>query len=232
MIKLKSITISLLYYNDEEHISRHVKKWEEYNDLVKFQVIDDGSSIPAKNFLKETSFPELDSSLYRIEEDIPWNIPGARNLSATVCDTPFVLICDMDQIFDRKAVEKMLALTTLNGGNWFYSFRRFSEDKSLKSKCGRKTCGTMLLSIKDWWAVGGYDEDMSGSYGHNDPLFRRQLKKVGLKEVTPEIYCEEISADCKLNRRSRNRRKYHEKIKELPRQNWNCLRFNWKHESF
>ena len=90
----------------------------------------------------------------------------------------------------------------------------------------------MLLSTKDWWAAGGYDEDMAGNYGHNDPLFRRQLKKSGLKEVTPEIYCEEISADCKLNRKSKNKSKYHQKIKELPRQNWNCLRFNWKHEKF
>jgi len=228
----KRITISLLYYNDEEHVSRHIEKWESYNDLAKFQIIDDGSSTPAKKFLKDTAFPDLDSSLYRIEEDIPWNIPGARNLSATVCDTPFILICDMDQIFDRKGLEKMIALTALNGGSWFYSFKRFSNDERLKSKCGRKTCGTMLLSTKDWWSVGGYDEDMTGSYGHNDPLFRRQLKNAGLKEVTPEIYCEEISADCKLDRKSKNKAKYHQKIKQLPRQSWNCLRFNWKHEKF
>jgi hypothetical protein len=231
-MKAKPITISLLYYNDQEHVSKHIKKWETYNDLVKFQIIDDGSCTTAKHFLKNTAFPDLDSSLYRIEDDIPWNIPGARNLSATVCDTPFILICDMDQIFDRDAIEEMIQLTTLAAERRFYSFKRRTENSKLKSKCRRKTCGTMLLSIKDWWAASGYDEDMSGEYGHNDPLFRRQLKKINLKEITPNIYCEEISADCELSRKSNNKKKYHQKIKELPRQNWNCLRFKWNHEKF
>ena len=111
---------------------------------------------------------------------------------------------------------------TVNPGT-FYSFRRENN---------RKTCGTMLISIKDWWKAEGYDEDMAGSYGHNDPLFRKQLRKAKVKESTPEIYCKQLSADCSLNRRSNNKEKYHEKIKNLPRQNWNCLRFNWKHEKF
>jgi hypothetical protein len=228
----KKMTISLLYYNDQDHIGRHLEAWKQYDDLVKFQVIDDGSKIPAKSFLKDTVFPDLDSSLYRIQDDIPWNIPGARNLSATVCDTEYILICDMDQVFDREAVLKMQSLIAVEGKKWYFSFKRFSKDDTLKRKCKRKTCGTMLLSIKSWWAASGYDEDMAWSYGHNDPLFRKQLTKIGMKEVTPEIYCEEFSADCKLNRKSDNRTKYHQKIKNLPRADWNCLRFNWKHEKF
>ena len=219
-MKGKKITFSLLYYNDEQNIRPHLKEWETYNDLVKFQIIDDGSLIPAKKILKDTIFSELDSTLYRIEDDIPWNIPGARNLSAAVCDTELMLICDMDQVFDRRAVQEMNALEGKAG--IFYSFRR---------KNNRKTCGTMLVSIKDWWKAGGYDEDMAGSYGHNDPLFRRQLRNAKARELTPEIYCEQLSADCALDRRSNNKEKYHKKIKNLPRENWNCLRFNWKQEN-
>jgi hypothetical protein len=231
-MRRKDITISLLYYNDQEHVQKHLDGWKEYEDMAKFQIIDDGSKIPAKDFLKDSVFPSLeDANLYRIEEDIAWNIPGARNLSATVCSTPYMLICDMDQVFHRQEMARMRALTALGPGR-FYSFKRFSNDERLKSKCGRKTCGTMLVCIEDWWKAGGYDEDMVGNYGHNDPLFRRQLQKAGIKESTPEIYCEEISADCELNRKSNNKEKYHKKIKQLPRENWNCLRFNWKHERF
>ena len=121
----KNVTLSLLYYNDEQNIKRHLKEWETYNDLVKFQIIDDGSKNPAKEYLKDTVFPQLDSSLYRIEQDIPWNIPGARNLSATVCDTQYILICDMDQVFERQAIERVAALTTIESKNWFFSFKRF-----------------------------------------------------------------------------------------------------------
>lgn len=232
-MKSKDITISLLYYNDEKNINNHLEKWETYSDLVKFQIIDDGSKEPAKNILKNSCFKELeDARLFRIEEDIPWNIPGARNLSATVCNTPFMLICDMDQVFDRSAILRMLALATLEKEKYFYSFKRFSEDIALKRKCKRKTCGTMLVSIESWWRAGGYDEDMSGEYGHNDPLFRRQLKSIGMKELTPQIYCQEIQADCQLNRKSDNKTKYHKKTKQLPRKKWDCLRFSWSHEKF
>lgn len=219
---LKKLTISLSYYNDSKHIHRHLDIWNQYNDLVRFQIIDDGSMISINKIVDDYYAKNFDLRLYRIEEDIPWNIPGVRNLGVTVCSTPWILICDMDQTFDRSAILKMLRLIE-NGPGSFYSFAR---------KGNTSTRGTMLISVDDYWKVGGYDEDMIGNYGYNDPLFRKQLEEQNIHEkIQDDIYCTQHSADCTLNRSTKNinAKKMIQKISELPRTNWNVLRFKWTH---
>jgi len=224
---MKIITISLSYYNDEEHIQKHLDLWATYYDLVKFQIIDDGSRIPAKEIVKKTCLNQLDGRLFRVLEDIPWNIPGVRNLGATVCSTPWILICDMDQTFKRSELEKMIRLPLKNGV--FYSFKRNKHDFPTEGE-GR-TPGTMLLSIEDFWSVSGYDEDLVGNYGYNDRLFRSQLKNKGIREETPEIYCDQALARCRLTRKlSVNRKKFIQKKTQLPRNSWDILRFKWRQE--
>lgn len=216
----KKITISLSYYNDSQHLQRHFDRWSTYNDLIRFQIIDDGSRVAIDKIIEDCQIMKLDLRVFRIEEDIPWNIPGVRNLGATVCATPWILICDMDQTFERPAIQKMLKLIE-NGSGSFYSFAR-NENTS--------TRGTMLISLDDYWKVGGYDEDLTGNYGYNDPLFRKQLEKQNIIEiVTDDVYCIQHSADCALNRDTKqiNADKMKQKISELPRSNWNTLRFKW-----
>lgn len=217
----KHITISLSYYNDKDHLAKHLTQWAEYSDLCRFQILDDGSTVPVDTVLKEFNIEDMDLRVFRIEEDIPWNIPGVRNLGATVCTTPWILICDMDQTFERSEIIKMLDLVN-NEAGVYYSFAR---------KDNVSTRGTMLVSIEDFWKVGGYDEDMVGNYGYNDPLFRKQLEDKNIEEVVAsDIYCTQHSADCALDRSTKeiNARKMAQKVMGLPRQNWDILRFKWR----
>ncbi len=217
---MKKITISLAYYNSEDYIQNHLDRWKQYNDLVRFQIIDDGSKIPITKTLQNFDLSSLDIRVFRIQEDILWNIPGVRNLGAIVCFTPWMLICDMDQTFERTEIEKICLLPN-NGKGSYYRFNRLN---------GKFTMGTMLISLEDYWSVGGYDEDMVGNYGHNDPLFKKQLHSIGIKDVCcGTIMCNQHSADCELDRSTRNinEQKMKQKVKKLPRQSWDILRFKW-----
>ena len=217
----KKITISLAYYNDENNIERHINQWAKYADLVLFQIIDVGSTIPAEDILMNFDLSGGNIRLFRIEKDIPWNIPGVRNLGGTVCSTPWMLLCDMDQTFERTEIEKMCRLPD-KGNGYFYSFARQNNKKS--------TMGTMLVSLEDYWRGGGFDEDLSGNYGYEDILFRHQLKYFGIKEIIcKEIICTQHIANCALDKSTKvNAHKMEQKITELPRQNWDVLRFKWK----
>jgi hypothetical protein len=89
----------------------------------------------------------------------------------------------------------------------------------------------MLMTKDLFWSCGGYDEDLVGNYGHNDPLLREQLISIGSKEVVLEnIICQQIKADCALDRsgNSINEEKFKQKIKNLPRKEMNILRFSWE----
>ena len=62
---------------------------ENYNEKVKFQIIDDGS---AEKLIDKINLESIRNQIYQSVEliDIKWNIPGVRNLGATVCETEFV----------------------------------------------------------------------------------------------------------------------------------------------
>ena len=44
----------------------------------------------------------------------------------------------------------------------------------------------MLISLSNFWNCGGYDEDLVGNYGYNDPLLRKQLNAINITEYTFE----------------------------------------------
>jgi len=216
------ITISLAYYNDGAHLSAQLIEFEKYPLNIKVQIIDDGSKDdPITNHLQK--IPN-NIEIFTIEEDILWNIPGARNLSATVATTPWILILDMDQVITIENIEKILKLP-LDDNYEFYSFNR------RLGKTTKFTAGTMLVSRFLWWECGGYDEDFVGNYGHNDPLFRFKMLHVGAKEQKMKnIWVKQKSADCALNRDGVqvNKLLLDKKTKDYSRIADNKLRFSWK----
>ena len=216
------ITISLGYYNDKDHIQAHLDEFIKYPQNIKIQIIDDGSKVsPIINLLHD--IPKK-INIFRIEEDILWNIPGSRNLSATVATTPWILILDMDQIITISNLKKILELP-LDNDYEFYTFNRKLGDKN------KFTAGTMLVSRKLWWECGGYDEDFVGNYGYNDPFFKFKMKQIGAKEKQlKDIWCKQIQADCILSRNSMhiNKKLYEEKIKSNLKTSNKTLRFSWK----
>jgi Glycosyl transferase family 2 len=181
----------------------HLNLWRQY-PYVKNQIIDDGSKTP----------PIADVPVYRILTDIPWNIPGARNLGAAVCLTEWILFCDTDQTFTKKSIDQILA-TKLEKGK-FYSFHRHNRPR---------TAGTMLVNREDYWRVGGCEEDFAGKYGYNDPYLRHLFHRAGVHEVTLPILCDQHFADCQLVRKPDNEDLYYHKMKHG--RSHGVLRFPW-----
>ena len=101
---MSEITLSLSYYNDFEHLRQHLEQWKAYKDKIEFQIIDDGSKEKLVDKIDIDLFLELNISIYRINQDIKWNIPGVRNLGAVACTTKWILFCDMDQYFHERDI--------------------------------------------------------------------------------------------------------------------------------
>lgn len=216
------ITISLAYYNDGPNLLRQLSTMDLYPETVKLQIIDDGSiQDPIENYL--SNIPKR-IDIFKINEDIPWNIPGVRNLSATVATTPWVLILDMDQIIPLSELMQILNMPLTNP-NHFYSFNRRLNN------IDKFTAGTMLVSRELWWKAGGYDEDFVGNYGYNDPFFRLRLSTVGgVEKRLKNIWIAQQDADCKLSRSGRefNQFLFAEKVEGYKHSSADILRFKWK----
>ena len=221
---MSEITLSLSYYNDFEHLHQHLEQWKAYKDKIEFQIIDDGSKEKLVDKIDIDLFLELNISIYRINQDIKWNIPGVRNLGAAACSTKWILFCDMDQYFHERDINKIINKinTKQIDDNKYYSFSRSGRER---------TAGTLMMTKDNFWKCGAYDEDLRGNYGYNDPLLRKQLEAIDVQEETLiDVYCQQFNADCLLDRKGmeKNKRKMHRKIKKLPKKEIKILDFNWE----
>lgn len=231
----KLITVNLSYYNQPKNILfKHIEYWKTYPQEIKnkftFFIIDDCSKIPAEEFLKEIDTSDLDLHLYRVEVDLVCNISGVRNLGGKECKTPWYMILDMDTLISPLMAEQLVYLANKNIENKtiFYFNRKLISGES-HEKNNRRHPAVSLMRTKDYWNVGGCEEDLVGSYGYTDTLFKfrctNKVKSLFKEEIYIDFYPE---GEADINRdTSRNERIYKDKIKNNTWSN-SYVRFPWK----
>jgi predicted glycosyltransferase involved in capsule biosynthesis len=174
------LTISLTYYNQgKKAFLKHLELWKSYSPeirkMFKFIVVDDCSKTPLEQLIKDLDLKDLNFNLYRVDEDLYCNIPGAMNLSAKECITDWILFLDMDTLIDKKMSEQLSEIIKKDKKKTVYKFNRITENKkdNRYHKIHPKVC---LIRVKDFWDIGGYDEDLVGHYGMTDPIFFYRAK--------------------------------------------------------
>jgi hypothetical protein len=138
-------------------------------DRVHFVVVDDGSPV-------KYEVPDLDLNLtwIRIDQDIRWNQPGARNLGMTYARADNVFLCDVD----IEVPEPTLAYFASRPpcGKWMY--RPALRDVATGAARGRHP-NVFLLSRARFMRFFGCDEDFSGHYAFDDLRFTKNQKLHG-----------------------------------------------------
>lgn len=237
---MKDITIILPYYRAPKMLEIQVNTILQYPDSVKVIVVDDGSPEPA--------FPILQGidrvSLYRIEDDIPWNREGARNLGAKEAKTEWIIHMDIDHILPPECVQNLFS-TEINEKNW-YRFKRFrvgfADDTRKKDSIPddmaygevKPHIDSYLCTKKLYWDAGGYNEEYSGCLGGGGP-FLKQLRKTSGKEallfpgdVRLEVYTRSMAKDSSVWDLSRDNTEFKKRRKIFGIEKAiNPLRFNW-----
>ena len=247
----KVLSFTVLYNNDAELLRKQIQSWNILPDMIKrstgFVIIDDGSfELPALVILAELSDCSVDILVFKIHNDIPWNIGGARNLAMLVAPTPYVFLGDADVIADSRLIDGLSDLVRRAKDSLqstkryliFSQFQRITDDT--KIPLGPHPA-VMLLSKETYWMVGGCDEDFCGSYGYTDPHFWyrvgqiENVARVSVSRDFPQIapLIQVMKRDPGVQR-SKNRtvNKLLFEAKTL-KQNWSSdyLRFSWSPQS-
>lgn len=242
---MDDFTLIVPYHNNPLMLARHLILWSEYPAAVSLIVVDDCSAIPAKGVIEahRDTLPRL--RLYRIEDDIPWNRNGARNLGAHLTETKWMVQTDIDHTLSPLCARALLQ-AHVSDGLW-YLFTRFRNGKADETRrkdsipddavYGKiKPHGDSYLCAKALYdKVGGYDEDYSGTLGGGSPFLKQMLKRSPVHILPDEVYLEvttrSICADASETALSRDTTEYarRRQTKEkagntVPR---NPLRFKW-----
>lgn len=166
------ITLVYTYYDNGGMLDRHFQEWDSYAPEVKRNfravIVDDGSpNDPAIGHMKDPGFPV---ELYRIKENIPWNMMGARNLGMHVAPEGWCLATDIDHLLTADNAQRLVELMPhIASGEYALLARRWADGRPL-----RRHPNSYLLERSTYWKCGGADEDYAGWWG-GDSALRKAL---------------------------------------------------------
>lgn len=220
---MRGISLCYPYYANPGMLAEQYRTWAAYPDALKSRcevvICDDGSPTPAADVPRPDGLPKL--SIYRIEEDRPWNQHAARNVAAHHAARAWLLMSDMDHVLPADSLARVLE--ELEDIKKIYKFRRLdAPDLEPKMKNGREHPhpNTYAIHKKLYWWVGGYDERLSGVYG-TDSLFRKTSEARGAQWIQTDIevvrYAREVIPDASTTRWDRDRYRDSARKKEIGR---------------
>ncbi|MGC2425185.1 MAG: glycosyltransferase family A protein [Nitrospirota bacterium] len=172
-IKLTYITHFYLNQGSPEAVFRMLQHYEDYDplllDKMHFVIVDDGSPLSFE-------IPEfkLNITWLKIEKDIPWNQPGARNLGVVYAKSDNILLTDIDHEFPEATLKAASAVKSC--GRNIFKFRR---PNPATGKIEKGHPNTFLMSRGELLRHWGYDEEFSGNYGSDDVRLVKYLKAHG-----------------------------------------------------
>jgi hypothetical protein len=207
----RALTILYTYYGQKDRIAGIIA--EKHPD-TRVIIIDDGSPEPLE---------KIDGiDVYRVLVDIPWNMPGAKNLGFHVSDG-WIVCSDIDHLITKENAEEIIQLKK-ERGTMYYLGRCDVVTKDIDD-----IWNTFCIHKDDFVLVGGYDEDFSGNYGFDDLLFlrhcRNNLNVQEVRNIKVKLF---HNAGVKtLNRDSKHNAGLIELKKNTFRNNNDRMRFKW-----
>lgn len=200
------VTIIYTYFGQKERIEGILK---EKHPKTRVVIIDDCSPEPLQ------APPGVDC--YRIDTNIPWNQPGARNLGFQESEG-WIVCADIDHLITKENVEDILKLKK-EKGTIYYLGREDSDSWNV-----------YLIHKDDFEKIGGYDEDFSGHYGYDDILFLdmcfKNLKVVEKRDIKVKVFAKESSS--KLERDYDFNAELLKMSRHLDKNEHPRIRFKWK----
>lgn len=196
MMSVPTISVILHTYNQLAGVQAHLKLWRELpievSQKIEFLYIDDFSDTPI--ILEKGN---LNLRIFRVLDDIDWNMPGCKNLGAFMAKSDWLMFFDVDNFIEPQGFAKILsAIPTLNK-SICYKFKRKVHEQEAEPHIN-----TFLVSRWGFFKAGGIDEDFSGHYGYEDVHFNYLwLKRVGGTILITDVLFNEIDLKTeKLNR--------------------------------
>lgn len=254
---MNKIDIITAYYNQNIYLTEYFTWLDkfilpEFGDKVNIILIDDGSKkYPARDFLPKLTNTNLD--LYEIEEDIPWNLSGGRNLGVHVARNNNVCYIDIDSILTKQHITELVNIN-LNKKEIYqfplYDYKFF--DFRTNEYIYRYLPSPFFMRKQDFLEYP-MDEDFCGHWGYENIHWLAVLRVYGfeLKKLrTPITVTSKTNVDhgklsktdfsgpnrawkkraggTNLSRdRSINTKVYNEKLRDLKTPE-DILRFNYK----
>lgn len=182
------LTIISHFYNSWPRVAKVLEAYRSAQEIgkgqIEFVLIDDHSHDECNIDLKDLN-PGL--RMFRILEDIPWNMSAARNIGVLESRTSSVLLHDIDHNFMAGDVVRLIEESKRIQQREKVYFKRAIVDNSGEMTNIKPHLNSFMMRRADFLSVGGYDELFSGAYGKEDVYFQWCCRKLGFSERESNI---------------------------------------------
>ncbi len=174
---LRELGLTLIYpcFGQEKRLSRLLKVWDAWSDCIKDSVqiilIDDHGTPSVEDMLLDKTM-DCTLSVYRIQDDLKYNMPGALNLGTMVASTPWILTMDTDYSFQPDVMQRLLDFKPYQNEVYAFFLNRVTAGEPLINDT-RVHTNTFLLHKDVFTDLNGFDEDFSGRWSNElQPVLR------------------------------------------------------------
>lgn len=143
---------------------------EEILKKIHFVFVDDGSKTP----ITISDDVNLNYTLVRINENIKWNQPGARNLGVQFAKSENIVVTDLDIFFPENLFESLIYFHPPR--NSIFKFVTYAGMKRVDPHFN-----VFFMNKDVFLRTKGVDEEFSGAYGQDDVFFYFLQKAIGTK---------------------------------------------------
>lgn len=236
---LRDLGLTLMYpcLGQPDRISRLLEGWDNWwldtKQHVKIVLVDDHGTPSIESMLAGREM-DYDLSVYRIEDDVKYNMPGAMNLGAMVASTPWLLMMDTDYSFPRDDIHRLLQFRPRPEETYAFYLDRVTDGVHVARDTKVHT-NTFLIHKDMFTDLNGFDEDFGGGdgYGYHDCAFRLKLKEAGYEVVQQRGYTATEWVDDKNTGYTREEQGHNAIVWRNKREgkvpnSTDMLRFKWK----
>lgn len=203
-------TICMPFYRNQGMLRLHLEAWKQYppevRDQYRFIVVDDCSPEPAEPVIREGR-GDLSIELYRVERDVAWGWPGAKNIAMHHAPDGPALITDIDHVLEPEDAIRLLALKVKPDAHYIPRRRRASDRSEYK-----RHPSTYIMQRSLFWTIGGFEERWLGLYG-TDSMMRHRAERVSrrieLDELTLTLWGRDDISDASTTCYGRKGSEYH-----------------------
>ncbi len=182
------VSIVTHFYNNPYCLDRMLRSFEglaqAHPGAIEFIIVDDHSD-PAPDPAIYDGIPDL--RVFRLLDDVAWNMPGARNIGVHEAQSDMILLMDIDHIIDPQHNDRLLTLVDTFEPRTVATFGRIWRKPSGRTKRKPGHINSFLIRKSDYLSVGGFEELFSGHYGHEDKYFKVCCRRNGIKETELEL---------------------------------------------
>ncbi|MEH3144328.1 MAG: glycosyltransferase family A protein [Methylobacterium frigidaeris] len=174
------------FYNNEESVSKAVESYREMSRLhpetFDFVLVDDHSH----DAIDANLFSDVENlRVFRIIEDVAWNMPAARNIGVQEAFCDKIVLMDIDHLVDPTQIGNLLSDAERLKVGQIGQFRRRKRVKNSDHEWIEiaSHINSFMIHKSDFIRVGGYEENFSGNYGHEDKFFKVCCRRCNMTEI-------------------------------------------------